>query len=308
MSHPHLLHSVTTTGAPAAIQTNVMHYKKVTVDGLEIFYREGGTQREETILFLHGFPSSSHMFRDVMNTLSSKYHVIAPDYPGFGMSSCPPVDTFDYTFDNIAVVMDHFIDALKLTRLNLYMQDYGGPVGYRIAAKRPELIRSLIIQNANAYLEGLGPEVQQIGKLQQDNDTAGLNNAISYMLSHEGNKAQYLHGATDSATINPDAYNMDSYFLKRKGMKDIQVALFRNYGTNFPKYPEWQAYFRQRQPRALIFWGKNDPIFVLNGAYAYKKDLKNTELHELNGGHFALEEHYKTIAGYIDLFLTKKIK
>jgi len=285
-----------------------MTYKKLKVDGLEIFYREAGIKNKEVILFLHGFPSSSHMYRNIMADLSSEYHVIAPDYPGFGLSSCPSVKEFSYTFDNIALVMEHFIDALAIKKINLYMQDYGGPVGFRIAAKRPQLIQSLIIQNANAYFEGLGPEVQQIGKLQQTKDTVGLDNAINFMLSYEGIKAQYLHGAEDPNKISPDSYNMDSYFIERKGIKEIQFALFKNYNTNFPKYEEWQNYFKQYQPPALIIWGKNDQIFITPGADAYKKDLKNAEIHILNGGHFVLEEHHKTIAGIMSRFLTQKTK
>lgn len=290
---------------PAMQNISAARYHTVGIDGLQIFYREGGTQNKETILFLHGFPSSSHMYRDVMARLSANYHVVAPDYPGFGQSSCPPADAFSYTFDQIALVMERFVDALNLERINLYMQDYGGPVGFRIAAKRPELIRSLLIQNANAYLEGLGPEVQMIGKLQEDNDAAGLKAAISYMLSYEGNKAQYLHGVADSTRVSPDAYNMDSYFLERDGAKAIQTALFNNYGSNFSKYSDWQAYFRKHQPPTLIVWGKHDRIFTLAGANAYKQDLKNAELHILDGGHFALEEYDAEIAGLIHQFLTK---
>ena len=285
---------------------NEMKYKKLLVDGLEIFYREAGEPARPTILFLHGFPSSSHMYRNIMTDLSSQYHVIAPDYPGFGLSSCPPVDQFNYTFDTIAAIMEHFIDALGLKKINLYMQDYGGPVGFRIASKRPELIHSLIIQNANAYLEGLGAGVKKLGKLQEAGDSEELQNAILNIISYDGIKVQYTHGAENESTISPDAYNMDSYFIERKGIKEIQVALFKNYKTNFPKYPEWQNYFRKYQPNALIVWGDHDEIFITPGAKAYKKDLKNAELHILNGGHFMLEEHHETVAAIISQFLTKK--
>lgn len=285
-----------------------MTYNTIKVDGYDIFYREAGAKNKEVILFLHGFPSSSHMYRNIMAELSSKYHVIAPDYPGFGLSDCPSTKEFNYTFDNIALIMEHFIDKLAIKKLNLYMQDYGGPVGYRIAAKRPHLIQSLIIQNANAYFEGLGPALQQIGKLQQAKDTAALDSAINFILSYEGIKVDYLHGAEDPSKISPDSYAMDSYFMERKGIKEIQFALFKNYHTNFPKYQEWQQYFRQHQPPALVIWGNKDNIFISPGAEAYKKDLKNAELHILNGGHFALEEHHKTIAFLIDKFLSKKTK
>ena len=283
-------------------------YKKIKVDGLEIFYREAGSTTNPTILFFHGLPSSSHMYRNIMTELSSQYHVIAPDYPGFGLSSSPTVNQFNYTFDNIAVIMEHFIDALKLNNINLYMQDYGGPVGFRIASRRPEIIHSLIIQNANAYLEGLGDGLQKIGKLQQSGDSLALHKALLHIVSYEGIKEQYIEDAENQNRISPDAYNMDSYFMEKQGIKDIQVALLKNYKTNFPRYPEWQQYFRKHQPHTLIIWGRNDPIFITPGAEAYRKDLKNAELHLLNGGHFVLEEHHETVTDIISQFLIKRKK
>lgn len=286
--------------------TYSMKYKTLLIDGLEIFYREAGDPARPPILFLHGFPSSSHMYRNIMNDLSSEYYVIAPDYPGFGLSSSPPVDQFNYTFDTIAAIMEHFIDALGLKKINLYMQDYGGPVGFRIATRKPELIHSLIIQNANAYLEGLGEGVKTLRKLQEAGDSKELQDAILHIISYDGIKEQYIHGAENVSTISPDAYNMDSYFIERKGIKEIQAALFKNYKTNFPKYPEWQNYFRKYQPHTLIIWGDHDEIFITPGAKAYQRDLKHAELHVLNGGHFLLEEHHETVASIISRFLTKK--
>nr|WP_294944583.1 alpha/beta hydrolase [uncultured Mucilaginibacter sp.] len=280
-------------------------HNKVKIDSVDVFYREAGNPENETILFLHGFPSSSFMYRNIMAILSPNYHVIAPDYPGFGNSSTLPVTEFDYTFDNIAAIIEKFIDKLQLRNFNLYMQDYGGPVGFRIASKRPELIKSLLIQNANAYEEGLGPGVQQIGSLIDSGDEAGLSNAINYMISFDGIKDEYVYGAENEDKISPEAYIVDSYYMEKAGVKEIQHVLFRNYGKNFPKYPEWQSYLREHQPKTLIMWGGNDRIFITPGAEAYKRDLPNAKLHVLNGGHFALEEHYTQIAGLVTSFLTK---
>lgn len=283
-------------------------YQKLSVDGLEIFYREAGDPTNPTILFLHGLPSSSHMYRHIMTDLSSQYHVIAPDYPGFGLSSSPSVNEFSYTFNNLAIIIERFIDALKLNKINLYMQDYGGPVGFRIASKRPEIIHSLIIQNANAYMEGIGEGIQKIGKLQQAGDSIALDKALHHIISYEGIKEQYTEGAENLNRISPDAYNMDNYFMEKQHIQEIQVALLKNYKSNFPRYPEWQQYFRKYQPHTLIVWGRNDPIFIAPGAQAYKRDLKNAELHLLNGGHFVLEEHHETVADIISQFLAKRKK
>jgi pimeloyl-ACP methyl ester carboxylesterase len=279
-------------------------YRKIKVSNAEIFYREAGKGNKETILFLHGFPSSSFMYRNIMNKLGTEFHVIAPDYPGFGLSSILPVSEFEYTFDNIALVMQSFIEALGITKLSLYIQDYGAPVGFRIATKKPELIKNLIIQNANAYNDGLGPGVKTIGALIDSRDENGLNAAIDYMISYQGIKEEYLNGAENADQISPEAYIMDSYFMEREGVREIQHTLFKNYGANFPKYPEWQAYLRKHQPNTLIIWGKNDKIFTQAGAEAYKRDLPNSNVRILNGGHFALEEHYLQITEIIRKFLS----
>jgi pimeloyl-ACP methyl ester carboxylesterase len=282
-----------------------VQYKNISVDGLEIFYREAGNPNNPTILFLHGLPSSSHMYRHIMTDLSSQFHVIAPDYPGFGLSSSPSMDKFNYSFDNLAIITEHFVDMLGLKKIHLYMQDYGGPVGFRIASKRPEIVHSLIIQNANAYTEGIGEGIQQIGKLQQAGDSVALDKALRHIISYEGIKEQYIVGAENQSSISPDSYNMDNYFMEKQHIQEIQVALLKNYKSNFPRYPEWQQYFRKYQPPTLIVWGRNDPIFIAAGAKAYKRDLKNAELHLLNGGHFVLEEHHEMVAGIISNFLKK---
>lgn len=287
--------------------TSSTAYKTVKIDDLSIFYREAGTEHAQTILFLHGFPSSSHMYRDIIADLSAKYHVIAPDYPGFGLSSCPSPQEFDYTFDHLAAVMEKFIDALGINQLSLYVQDYGGPIGFRIASKRPELIQSLLIQNANAYLEGLGPEVHKMRQLEQTGDIEGLQATLDYMLSYEGIKQQYVYGAQYGPKVNPDSYLSDHHFIERPGNKEIQATLLGNYKTNFPQYENWQHYFRLHQPRTLIVWGKNDPIFIVPGAEAYLRDLPNATLHLLEGGHFVLEEHHQVIASLIDHFLANTL-
>jgi pimeloyl-ACP methyl ester carboxylesterase len=295
--------ALTATGqaGPASGTTT---YHTLKVDGLDIFYREAGDKDGPAILFLHGFPSSSHMYRDIISDLSKKYHVIAPDYPGFGYSSSPSPSDYTYSFDNLSLVMDHFIDALNLKRISLYVQDYGGPVGFRIAARRPALIRSLIIQNANAYKEGLGDAAKPLVDYFRDPgpDTEKGARAI---LTAEGTKWQYTDGAEDAAKVSPDSYTTDQYFLDRKGNSDIQLALFRSYASNLALYDEWHAYFKKYQPPTLIIWGRNDKIFIAPGADAYKKDLPAAEVHLLNGGHFLLEEHHLEAARLIDLFLTK---
>ena len=280
-------------------------YRTVTIRNVEIFYREAGDPEKPAILLLHGFPSSSHMFRNLIEQLSADYHLIAPDYPGFGYSSCPDPSEFDYSFDHLSEVMELFIDALQLKHINIYMQDYGGPVGFRMIKKRPELVSSLIIQNANVFLEGLGPDVQKIGALAEAQDLAGLDSAIEYMMSLEGIRNQYVSGTLHPERISPDSYFMDLFFFGQPGKKAIQKILFANYSSNFPRYPEWQAYLREYQPPVLIIWGKNDTIFPGSGALAYQKELPRAELHLFDGGHFLLEEYGTEAARLIRSFLQK---
>jgi pimeloyl-ACP methyl ester carboxylesterase len=280
-------------------------YRTVTIRNVEIFYREAGDPEKPSVLLLHGFPSSSHMFRNLIGQLSADYHLIAPDYPGFGYSSCPDPFEFDYSFDHLSEVMELFIDALQLKHITIYMQDYGGPVGFRIIKKRPELVSSLIIQNANVFLEGLGPDVQKIGAMAEAQDLAGLDAAIEYMMSLEGIRNQYVSGTLHPERISPDSYFMDLFFLGQPGKKAVQKILFANYSSNFPRYPEWQAYLREYQPPVLIIWGKNDTIFPGSGALAYQKELPGAELHLFDGGHFLLEEYGTEAARLIRSFLHK---
>lgn len=287
---------------------NGLVYQTIKIDGLDIFYREAGDQTKPTILLLHGFPSSSHMYRDLINALADSYHVIAPDYPGFGQSSAPAPNDYAYTFENLSITIEHFINALGLKKVSLYLQDYGGPVGMRIATRRPELIQSLIIQNANAYNEGLGEALKPLVAYIQNPNAETEKDARGF-LSFGATKWQYTDGAEDVSKISPDSYTLDQYYLDRPGNDVIQLALFRDYGSNLPLYDVWHAYFKKYQPATLVIWGKNDKLFVAAGAEAYKKDNKNAVVHLLNGGHFVLEEHHAKVATLITQFLAKnKVK
>ncbi len=279
--------------------------KTIEINGLSIFYREAGIQNKETILFLHGNPTSSHMYKELMNLLKDKYHVIAPDYPGFGFSSRPSISEYEYSFDTISDTINQFIDKLKLTNFYLFVQDYGGPVGFRIATKRPELIKGLIIQNANAYAEGFGEWAMEIGGYIQNNDVEKMNAYKKHLVSLEGLKEQYITGAKDVSLIDPSSYYLDYAFLQRPGVKELFLTLFDNYGTNFEKYEEWQNYLKTHQPPTLVVWGTNDKFFSKPGGEAYAKDLNNVELHFFDGGHFMLEEYSSEVAQLIKKFTSK---
>lgn len=279
--------------------------KTIEINGLSIFYREGGEQHKETILFLHGNPTSSHMYKEVMNLLQDKYHVIAPDYPGYGFSDRPTTSKYEYSFDNISHTMDEFIDALGLTNFYLFVQDYGGPIGFRIASKRPELIKGLIIQNANVYAEGFGEWAMEIGGYTQNNDIEKLNAYKKHLVSLEGLKEQYVTGVKNECAIDPASYFLDYAFLQRPGVEELFLTLFDNYGTNFEKYEEWQNYLRTHQPPTLVVWGTNDKFFSKPGGEAYGKDLKNVEIHFFDGGHFMLEEYSPEVAQLIKKFISK---
>lgn len=279
-------------------------HKNVSVDGTNIFYREAGDINKPTILLLHGYPTSSHMFRDLITDLSAQYHVLAPDYPGFGRSDQPRIKEFDYTFDNMANIVEGFLKELKVKKYSIYLMDYGAPIGFRIAAKYPERVESLIIQNGNAYDEGLKDFWIPIKKYWNDY-TVENGKPLEGFHSPDGLKWQYTHGVQDISKISPDNWNIDLQHLTREENNEIQLAMFYDYRTNVPLYPEWQQYFRDHQPPTLIVWGKNDYIFPADGAFPYKKDLKNLEFHLLDTGHFALEEKGDEIASYILNFLGK---
>jgi len=280
-------------------------HKTIEVDGLEIFYREAGPEDAPTILLLHGFPTSSHMFRNLMPALSDRFRLVAPDYPGFGNSSMPMVDEFDYTFDHFAEVIDSFVEKVGLKTYSLYVMDYGAPVGYRIAVRHPERVESLIVQNGNAYEEGLREFWDPIKAYWKEKSKDNADVLRNNLLTIEATKWQYTNGVRNPETIAPDNWFHDQYLMDRPGNKDIQLQMFYDYGSNPPLYPEWQAYFRKYQPPTLIVWGKNDYIFPAEGAHPYKRDLEDVEFHLLDTGHFALEEDGDLIASLIRDFLEK---
>ncbi|PZV09019.1 MAG: hydrolase [Leptolyngbya sp.] len=282
-------------------------YRTVAIDGLDIFYREVGSRDNPTILLLHGFPTSSHMFRNLIPALADRFHLVAPDYPGYGNSSMPSVSEFDYTFDHLAEIIEKFIAAIDLKKYSLYVMDYGAPIGYRIAAKNPERVQGLIVQNGNAYEEGLREFWNPIKAYWQDKSPENAEK-LKYLVTLEATKWQYTNGVRNLEAISPDTWTMDQHFLDRPGNEEIQLALFYSYGTNPPLYPQWQEYFRQYQPPTLIVWGKNDYIFPAEGAYPYKRDLKDVELYLLDTGHFALEEEGDAIANYIGQFLASRLQ
>ena len=281
-------------------------YRTLTVDGLNVFYREAGPVDAPTIVLLHGFPSSSHMFRGLIPALAETFHLVAPDYPGFGYSASPSIEEFDYRFDHLADVVEHFLQSLGLQRCSLYMQDYGAPIGFRLATKHPEWIQALIVQNGNAYEEGISAAFEPLKPFWAERN-ATTEVAARALLQRETIIFQYTHGARHPETISPDAWTMDQALLDRPGNDLIQLELLHDYPSNLRHYPEWHAYFRRYQPSTLIVWGKNDPFFGPEGAYAYQRDLKTLELHLLDTGHFALEEDGHAIAGLIQRFLTTHV-
>jgi pimeloyl-ACP methyl ester carboxylesterase len=287
------------------IEKNEIRYKKAKVDGLGIFYREAGDKSKPAILLLHGFPSSSHMYRDLIADLADSYYLVAPDYPGFGQSSSPSPSEYNYTFDNLATTMSHFIDVIGLKKFSLYVQDYGGPVGFRIASQRPELIQALIVQNANAYKEGLGDAIKPMVDYFQ-NPNPETEKGARWILSTESTVWQYTEGVEDKSRINPDSYIVDQAYLDRPGNDLIQLSFFRDYKSNLALYDVWQAYFRKYQPATLVISGKNDKIFISPGALAFKKDISDAQINLLNGGHFVLEEKHEEAAALIETFLRSK--
>jgi pimeloyl-ACP methyl ester carboxylesterase len=279
-----------------------IHYRTQAIDGVSIFYREAGPAAAPTLVLLHGFPASSHMFRDLIPQLASHYHVIAPDYPGFGYSDAPTPAEFSYTFDHLTDVMHQFLTTLGLTRFAIYVQDYGAPIGFRIAHAHPEAITAIITQNGNAYEEGFTPFWEPIRAISA-HWTPETEAPVRALLTAESTRWQYTSGMRDMTTVSPDAWTLDQHLLDRPGNGDIQVRLLADYQNNRPLYPAWQAYFREHQPPTLVIWGKNDPIFGADGARAFARDLPQSELHLLDTGHFALEEEGDVIATHIRRFL-----
>lgn len=291
--------------AMTSSEAHPIRYQKITVDGVEIFYREAGPRNAPVLLLLHGFPTSSQMYRDLMPRLADRYRVIAPDYPGFGQSATPALNEFDYSFDHYAELMQSFTQQLGLQRYALYLMDYGAPVGFRLASRHPERVTALIAQNGNAYAEGIGEFWDPIKAYWKDNSAANREHIRKAGLSLESTRWQYLDGVPDPTLVSPDGYTLDQAYLERPGNKDIQLALIYDYQTNLPKYPEWQAYFRKHRPPTLVIWGKNDAIFLAAGAESYRRDNPQAQVHLLDTGHFALETHAPQIATLIRDFLEK---
>ena len=292
---------------PATPTTGVhVRYKTVTIDGLDVFYREAGPSGAPVVLLLHGFPTSSHMFRNLIPALADQFRLVAPDYPGFGSSSMPTVHEFEYTFDNLARVIEKFTEQVALSRYTLYVQDYGAPVGFRLAAKHPQRVQALVVQNGNAYDEGLRDFWKPFRTYWRDRSAANAG-TLTQFLRLEATKWQYTHGVRRPEAVSPDNWLIDQYLLERPGNKEIQLQLFYDYGANPPRYPEWHAYFRRHQPPTLLVWGKNDQIFPADGAYPYKRDLKDLEFHLLDTGHFALEEDHDVIARLMRTFLESRV-
>jgi len=304
-------------------------YRSVTIDDVEIFYREAGDPLNPTVLLLHGFPTSSHMFRDLITELADEYHLIAPDYPGYGFSSMPAVDDFDYSFDNIARIVEKFVDVVGLDRYSLYLMDYGAPIGFRLATSQPERVDSLIVQNGNAYIEGIDNDFwAPIREYWKDRNAVnkGLDNpwwtnvknafqqpemanedALRFLLTLGATKWQYTNGVPDVEAVSPDTWGHVQPLLDRVGNQEIQLQMFYSYGSNPPLYPVWQEYLRVRQPPTLIVWGEHDEIFPAAGAQPYKRDLENLEYHLLDTGHFALETHGREIADLMRDFLRRTV-
>lgn len=282
-----------------------VYYRSAKVEHLDIFYREAGDKNSPTIVLLHGFPSSSHMFRNLIPILAEKYHVIAPDYPGYGNSSHPSVSDFKYSFDNVARVINSFLENLEIKKYSLYLQDYGAPVGYRIAVANPDRVQALIVQNGNAYEEGIDNDFWKPIRTYWASKTEENAAPLKGLVELDATKWQYHTGVRDIETISPDAWMHDQANLDRPGNKEIQLEMLYSYGSNPPLYSQWQEYFRKHQPPMLIAWGKNDQIFPAAGAEPYKRDLKNLEYHLLDTGHFALEEDCATIGELINQFLAK---
>lgn len=289
---------------PAAAAEHVA-YKTVAVDGLDIFYREAGPADAPTVLLLHGFPSSSHMFRELIPDLAARYHVVAPDYPGFGYSSAPSVDEFGYSFAKLADVVEGFTEKLGLTSYVLYMQDYGGPIGTRLAIKHPERVRGIVVQNAVVNIEGWNAVNTAPLQAYWKERTPETEKPVRDIITAEGTKWQYVTGEPRPERVSPDSWIHDQHGLDRPGNSRIQLELLYQYRDNVANYPQWQQFLKELQPPMLIAWGKNDPVFTVAGTEKLKTLVPDAEVHMLDGGHFALEAHRQEIAAAMLDFLAR---
>lgn len=303
LTNPMISEAQPTQQTETGAYSSIIHNRNIQVLGQKIFYREAGLKGAPTILLLHGYPTSSHMFRNLIPILSADYHVIAPDLPGFGYSDAPDRNQFNYTFDNLGNVMQEFINILGLKRFAIYVFDYGAPTGYRLALANPEKITGIISQNGNAYLEGLSSGWNPIRKY-WENDTEENRDVLrSTFVTFEGTKFQYYEGVSDPSLIAPESYTLDQLFLDRPDSKENQLDLLRDYRTNVAMYPKFQEYFRTFKPKFLAVWGSKDPFFLPEGAEAYTRDIPEATIKFYDTGHFALETHVKEIGKDILTFL-----
>jgi pimeloyl-ACP methyl ester carboxylesterase len=309
---------ITATSGPAAaasivgrrVQTTLLEstsattaYHRVTVDGVGVFYREAGPKHAPTIVLLHGFPSSSREFDTLIPLLATRYHLIAPDFPGFGQSDAPPPSSYAYSFDNLARTINRFLEQLKINKYSLYLHDYGGPVGFRVIAAHPEWVRALIIQNANVYKEGLGAKWRGIAQYWADRNAHP--EVFDAFVSLAATEQRHTLGTSHPERYNPDTWTDEYARLSRPGQREIQADLLYDYRTNVASYPAWQAWLREHEPPLLVVWGRNDPSFIAAGAEAFRRDVLNADIHLLDAGHFALEEKNDEIASLILAFLAK---
>lgn len=283
-------------------------YQYASVQGYKLFYREAGSPANPTLVLLHGFPSSSHQYRELIPLLADRFHVIAPDYLGFGYSDAPEATDFDYTFDNITGLVEELLfTTLGLKTFSLYVFDYGAPVGFRIASTHPEAIDSIIVQNGNAYVEGISAAFDPLKPFWADRN-AETEKAPRSLLTKQTTLYQYTQGAKDPTAVSPDSYTLDQVLLDRPGNDAIQLALLHGYPSNVGLYETWHEYFRKHRPRMLILWGQNDPFFIVPGAQAFLRDVPDATLHLIDGGHFLLEEHHESVAKMIIEFLSPEQK
>ena len=285
---------------------STLKYRTADVDGFKVFYREAGAAAAPKLLLLHGFPSASHMFRDLIPLLADRFHIVAPDLPGFGLSDMPARERFKYTFDNVANVIDRFTEVVGFSRYAVYIFDYGAPTGLRLAVKHPDRITAIISQNGNAYDEGLSEGWNPIRAYWKDSSEANRT-ALRGFLAPGTTQWQYTHGVTDPTTVSPDGYSLDNFYLARPGADEVQLDLFGDYKSNVALYPTFQKYFKTHKPPLLAVWGKNDPFFLPAGAEAFKRDIPNAVVRFLDTGHFALETHAAEVAAEIRKFMEKSL-
>ena len=302
---PRMVGSSRKATIPKEQSMSAVRYRTQRVGDVDVFYREAGPLDAPVLLLLHGFPTSSHMFRDLIPALADRYHVIAPDLPGFGQTKAPPREKFDYSFDSLAAVLGGFVDAIGLARYALYIFDYGAPIGLRLATKHPERVTAIITQNGNAYVEGFSKDWGPWETYWREPTTAHRE-ATRASLTDDAIRFQHEHGAP-AGSVSPDGYLLDTFYMHRPGAQEIQLDLILSYRTNVTLYPEFQTYFRKHLPPTLAVWGKNDAFFIPPGAEAYRRDNPDAEIHLLDAGHFALETHYREIAGLMSDFLDRRV-